>query len=137
MHSASPCCTRVLTDTLFAQMAHKMGNDTAFVLGYSTIQLNTDAHNPKLDDATRMTKKMFIANNRRSPDLACLADSFVSELYDEIANAEIKILDEDDLAAMDGGEVRFPPNPTISRGRIALLRLGPDAGVCPHPDCCR
>eukprot|EP01052_Picozoa_sp_SAG31_P001003 SAG31_NODE_32_length_32319_cov_28.042681_13_plen_239_part_00 len=94
-----------LTAVLIAQMAHKMGNDTAFVLGYSTIQLNTDAHNPKLDDASRMTKKMFIENNRRSPDLACLADSFVGQLYDEIAGEEIKILDEDDLAAMDGGEV--------------------------------
>jgi hypothetical protein len=75
-------------------MAHKMGNDTAFVLAYSTIQLNTDAHNPKLDDAGRMTKKMFIANNRRSPDLAMLDDSFVGQLYDEIVGEEIKFLDE-------------------------------------------
>lgn len=83
-------------------MAHKMGNDTAFVLAYSTIQLNTDAHNPKLDDAGRMTKQMFLANNRRSPDLAILPDSFVGQLYDEIVNAEIKILDENDVAAMSG-----------------------------------
>jgi hypothetical protein len=89
------------------QIAHKSGNDTAFVLGYSTIQLNTDAHNPKLDDAGRMTKKMFLDNNRRSPDLAVLDDAFVGQLYDEIVNEEITLLDENDLAAMNGpGEVR-------------------------------
>jgi Ca2+-binding EF-hand superfamily protein len=75
-------------------LAHKMGNDTAFVLAYSTIQLNTDAHNPKLDDAGRMTKKMFLENNRHSPDLAVLDDDFVGQLYDEIVKDEIKILDE-------------------------------------------
>ena len=35
-------------------MAHKMGNDTAFVLAYSTIMLNTDAHNPRLTGQARI-----------------------------------------------------------------------------------
>ena len=54
-------------------MAHKMGNDTAFVLAYSTIMLNTDAHNPRLTGQSRMTKKEFIEGNRRTPDLGACA----------------------------------------------------------------
>ena len=54
-------------------MAHKMGNDTAFVLAYSTIMLNTDAHNPRLTGQARMTKKEFIEGNRRTPDLGTCA----------------------------------------------------------------
>lgn len=54
-------------------MAHKMGNDTAFVLAYSTIMLNTDAHNPRLTGQARMTKKEFIEGNRRTPDLGTRA----------------------------------------------------------------
>ena len=54
-----------------------MGVDTAFVLAYSTIQLNTDAHSPKLE--TRMSKEQFITNNRMAPDLANLSDDVVSQ----------------------------------------------------------
>ena len=50
--------------TFLTMMAHKMGNDTAFVLAYSTIMLNTDAHNPRLTGQARMSKAAFISSNR-------------------------------------------------------------------------
>jgi brefeldin A-inhibited guanine nucleotide-exchange protein len=68
-----------------------MGNDTAFVLAYSTIMLNTDAHNPRLTGQARMSKEQFIESNRRTPDLANLDDAFMSGLYDEIIVNEIKM----------------------------------------------
>jgi Sec7-like guanine-nucleotide exchange factor len=41
--------------------------DTAFVLAYSIIMLNTDAHNPRLTGQSRMSKADFIESNRRTP----------------------------------------------------------------------
>lgn len=34
------------------------------VLAYSTIMLNTDAHNPNVKANRKMTKKQFVSNNR-------------------------------------------------------------------------
>ena len=77
--------------TFLTMMAHKMGNDTAFVLAYSAIMLNTDAHNPRLTGQARMSKATFIESNRRTPDLAQLTDMFMGGVYDEIAQKEIEI----------------------------------------------
>ena len=38
--------------------------DTAFVLGFSVIMLNTDLHNPSIKPERRMTLESFIRNNR-------------------------------------------------------------------------
>ena len=72
-------------------MAFKMGWDTAFVLAYGIIQLNTDAHSSKLEGMKRMTRDQFIENNRRSPDLATLPTEYLGVLYDEIVSNEIKM----------------------------------------------
>jgi hypothetical protein len=77
--------------TFLTMMAHKMGNDTAFVLAYSAIMLNTDAHNPRLTGQARMSKATFIESNRRTPDLANLSDMFMGGVYDEIVQKEIEI----------------------------------------------
>ena len=44
--------------------------DTAYVLAYSVIMLNTDAHNPQVK--VKMTKEGFIKNNRGIDDGADL-----------------------------------------------------------------
>ena len=80
-------------------MGHKMGNDTAFVLSYSAIMLNTDAHNPRLTGQARMTKAVFIESNRRTPDLANLSDMFMGGVYDEIVQKEIEIDDGTEVEA--------------------------------------
>jgi hypothetical protein len=77
--------------TFLTMMAHKFGNDTAFVLAYSTIMLNTDAHNPRLTGQKRMSKLDFIESNRKTPDLAALSDMFMGGVYDEICLREIAI----------------------------------------------
>ena len=38
--------------------------DTAFILAFSVIMLNTDLHNPSIKPERRMTEKGFISNNR-------------------------------------------------------------------------
>eukprot|EP01052_Picozoa_sp_SAG31_P015586 SAG31_NODE_1006_length_10432_cov_3.272718_3_plen_182_part_00 len=86
--------------TFVCFMAFKSGFDCAFVLAYSIIMLNTDLHNEKLGDQKRLTKKEFIANNRRSPDLATLSDEYLGGIYDEILNEEFKMFDEGEESAM-------------------------------------
>ncbi|KAI9001407.1 hypothetical protein BD414DRAFT_431927 [Trametes punicea] len=72
---------------------HPFANaDTAYVLAYSTIMLNTDAHSPQVKN--RMTKQGFIANNRGINDGQDLPADFLSAIYDDIVNNEIRMKDE-------------------------------------------
>jgi brefeldin A-inhibited guanine nucleotide-exchange protein len=66
--------------------------DTAYVLAYSTIMLNTDAHNPQVKH--RMTRVEFIKNNRGINDGADLPEELLSTIYDEIVSNEIRMKDE-------------------------------------------
>ncbi|TDL29195.1 Sec7-domain-containing protein [Rickenella mellea] len=66
--------------------------DCAYVLSYSTIMLNTDAHNPQVKN--RMTKLDFIRNNRGINDDADLPEDFLSAIFDDILSNEIRMKDE-------------------------------------------
>ncbi|KAI1101696.1 Sec7-domain-containing protein [Jackrogersella minutella] len=74
--------------------------DTAYVLAYSVILLNTDLHSSKI--ARRMTKEDFIKNNRGINDNADLPDEYLIGIYDEIAGNEIVLKSERDAAAAAG-----------------------------------
>ncbi|CAL8462959.1 g2493 [Coccomyxa elongata] len=67
--------------------------DVAYVLAYSVILLNTDAHNPQVKN--KMSKQDFLKNNRGINDGADLPEDDMSELYDRILNNEIKMKDAD------------------------------------------
>ncbi|EFJ50436.1 hypothetical protein VOLCADRAFT_80189 [Volvox carteri f. nagariensis] len=66
--------------------------DVAYVLAYSVIMLNTDAHNPQVKN--KMSKAAFLKNNRGINDGADLPEDFMSALYDRIVNQEIKMKDD-------------------------------------------
>ncbi|KAI0751592.1 hypothetical protein C8Q80DRAFT_1158159 [Daedaleopsis nitida] len=66
--------------------------DTAYVLAYSTIMLNTDAHSPQVKN--RMTRQGFLANNRGINDGQDLPEDFLNAIYDEIVTNEIRMKDE-------------------------------------------
>ncbi|KAI0397745.1 Sec7-domain-containing protein [Xylariaceae sp. FL0594] len=74
--------------------------DTAYVLAYSVIMLNTDLHSSKI--AKRMTKEDFIKNNRGINDNADLPPEYLIAIYDEIANNEIVLKSEREAAANAG-----------------------------------
>ncbi|KAI0880549.1 Sec7-domain-containing protein [Annulohypoxylon maeteangense] len=74
--------------------------DTAYVLAYSVILLNTDLHSSKI--ARRMTKEDFIKNNRGINDNADLPDEYLIGIYDEIAGNEIVLKSEREAAAAAG-----------------------------------
>lgn len=62
--------------------------DTAYVLAYSVIMLNTDQHSSKLK-GRRMEPEDFIKNNRGINDNADLPDEYLRAIFDEIAHNEI------------------------------------------------
>lgn len=63
--------------------------DTAYVLAYSVIMLNTDAHNSMVKD--KMSKSDFIRNNRGIDDGKDLPEDYLGSLYDQIVKNEIKM----------------------------------------------
>lgn len=63
--------------------------DTAYVLAYSTIMLNTDLHNPQVK--RRMTKDEFVRNNRGIDEGADLSMKVLEGIYAEIKDGEIKM----------------------------------------------
>ncbi|KAJ8504629.1 hypothetical protein OPV22_005515 [Ensete ventricosum] len=69
--------------------------DTAYVLAYSVIMLNTDAHNPMVKN--KMSPDDFIRNNRGIDDGKDLPEEYLRSLYDRIYKNEIK-MKEDNLA---------------------------------------
>lgn len=63
--------------------------DTAYVLAYSVILLNTDAHNPTVKN--KMSKADFFRNNRGIDDGKDIPEEFLGALYDRIVKNEIKL----------------------------------------------
>ncbi|EJD53498.1 Sec7-domain-containing protein [Auricularia subglabra TFB-10046 SS5] len=87
--------------------------DAAYVLSYSVILLNTDAHNPQVKK--RMTKTDFLKNNRGINDGTDLPEEFLNEIYDDIVHNEIRMKDE--VEAMTGRVVPGAGLGALSLGR--------------------
>lgn len=63
--------------------------DTAYVLAYSIIMLTTDLHSTQVRH--KMTKAQYIRMNRGINDSRDLPEEYLSAIYDEIADNEIKM----------------------------------------------
>lgn len=98
--------------------------DTAYVLAYSVIMLNTDQHSSKLK-GRRMTKEEFIKNNRGINDNKDLPDEYLGAIFDEIANNEI-VLDSERENAANLGIVTSAPTGLASRAGQVLATVGRD-----------
>uniref|UniRef100_A0A7N0SZC2 SEC7 domain-containing protein n=1 Tax=Kalanchoe fedtschenkoi TaxID=63787 RepID=A0A7N0SZC2_KALFE len=90
--------------------------DTSYVLAYSVILLNTDAHNPMVK--IKMSPEDFIRNNRGIDDGKDLPEEYLRSLYDRISKNEIK-MKEDDLAAQQ----RHPVNSNKLTGLESILNI--------------
>ncbi|KAF2771882.1 hypothetical protein EJ03DRAFT_341965 [Teratosphaeria nubilosa] len=71
--------------------------DTAYVLAYSVIMLNTDQHSAQVKK--RMTAEDFIKNNRGINDSADLPEEYLTGIFDEIQHNEIVLDSERERAA--------------------------------------
>ncbi|KAK8635509.1 hypothetical protein V6N13_004243 [Hibiscus sabdariffa] len=67
--------------------------DTAYVLAYSVIMLNTDAHNPMVKN--KMSADDFITHNRGIDDGKDLPEEYLRSLFERISRNEIKMKDVD------------------------------------------
>lgn len=72
--------------------------DTAYVLAYSVIMLNTDLHSPQIK--VRMSVDDFIKNNRGINDNKDLPEEYLIEVFNTIQNDEIKLLSEQHAALL-------------------------------------
>lgn len=98
--------------------------DTAYVLAYSAIMLNTDQHSAKLK-GRRMTKEDFIKNNRGINDNQDLPDDYLGTIYDEIASNEI-VLDTEREHAANLGIPTGPAGGLASRAGQVFATVGRD-----------
>ncbi|KAM7275057.1 hypothetical protein ACFE04_016923 [Oxalis oulophora] len=89
--------------------------DTAYVLAYSVILLNTDAHNPMVKE--KMSIDDFIRNNRGIDDGKDLPEEFLRSLFERISRNEIKM--KDDLAVQQ----KQPVNSNKILGLEGILNI--------------
>lgn len=75
--------------------------DTAYILAFSVIMLNTDAHSTSLARQRRMSKEDFLKNNRGIDDGNDLDKAFLEDIYDEIQKHEIVLKEEQDAALLN------------------------------------
>ncbi|KAL3650082.1 Brefeldin A-inhibited guanine nucleotide-exchange protein 5 [Castilleja foliolosa] len=66
--------------------------DTAYVLAYAVIMLNTDAHNPMV--WPKMSKSDFVRMNTMTDAEESAAQELLEEIYDSIIKEEIKMKDD-------------------------------------------
>ncbi|KAL2867173.1 Arf family guanine nucleotide exchange factor SEC7 [Aspergillus lucknowensis] len=98
--------------------------DTAYVLAYSVILLNTDQHSVKMK-GRRMTPEDFIKNNRGINDNQDLPDDYLTSIYEEIANNEI-VLDTEREQAANSGFPTSAPVGLASRAGQVFATVGRD-----------
>ncbi|CAK4648565.1 unnamed protein product [Aphanomyces euteiches] len=71
--------------------------DTAFILSFSVIMLQTDLHNPSIPEEKKMTKDGFIRNNRGINNGEDLPPEFLGGIYDRIKSTPISLKEDLDL----------------------------------------
>ncbi|KAH7322932.1 Sec7 domain-containing protein [Stachybotrys elegans] len=98
--------------------------DTAYVLAYSVILLNTDRHSSKI--AKRMSKEEFIKNNRGINDNADLPDEYLNSIFDEIDSNEIVLTSEREAAASAGNNAPAQPTGLAAGLGQAFSNVGRD-----------
>ncbi|CAK9439068.1 uncharacterized protein LODBEIA_P32920 [Lodderomyces beijingensis] len=86
--------------------------DTAYILGYSVIMLNTDLHSPQVKN--RMTFDSFVMNNSGIDDGNDIPRELLKKIYDEILHNEIKLQSEQHAALLAGDlAVVTPTTPSL------------------------
>lgn len=92
--------------------------DTAYVLAYAVILLNTDAHNPMV--WPKMSKSDFVHMNATNDAEECAPTELLEKIYDSIVKEEIKMKDE--KLSVDKGSRSKPEGE--ERGRlVSILNL--------------
>ena len=70
--------------------------DTAFILGFSVIMLNTDLHNPSIKPERRMTIESFIRNNKGIADGGDLPEEYLAGIFNRIKVNPFSLKEDDE-----------------------------------------
>jgi len=99
--------------------------DTAYVLAYSVVMLNTDQHSIRIK-GNRMTPEDFIKNNRGINDGQDLPPEYLTSIYEEIASNEIVLNSERERAADMETATAASAGGLASRAVQGLANVGRD-----------
>lgn len=109
---------------------------TAYVLSYSVIMLNTDQHNPTIKK--RMSLDDFVRNNRGIDDGRDIDRAFLEDLYNRIKANQIMMRHTMMNSPEDGDEASAPTNPfdadTVIQNIFALFGATKALKVEPSED---
>jgi brefeldin A-inhibited guanine nucleotide-exchange protein len=70
--------------------------DTAFILAFSIIMLNTDLHSPNIKEEKKMTLDSFIRNNRGIADGADLPKEYLTGIFTRIKASPFSLKEDDE-----------------------------------------
>jgi len=83
--------------------------DTTYVLSFSIIMLNTDAHSDQIKQENKMTKQQFISMNRGINDGQDLPSEYLEKLYQNIVTKPISLGEDDMNRIRLASEAAFGP----------------------------
>ena len=98
--------------------------DTAYVLAYSVVMLNTDQHSAQVKK--RMRPEDFIKNNRGINDGQDLPPEYLTGIYEEVQVNEIVLSSEREQAADRGIATSAPTTTLATRAVQGLANVGRD-----------
>ena len=110
--------------TLQQKQPESLSAETAFVVCFALIMLNTDAHNPAVKKRNKMTLAAFCSNLRGvGTEGADLPSAWLAELYEGISKNEIKLKGECRTAGPGDSAAIIPGlTPETQRRMRRLLR---------------
>lgn len=73
--------------------------DTAFILSFSIIMLQTDLHNPSIPEEKKMDKAGFLRNNRGINNGEDLPEEYMGGIFDRIKQSPISLKEDEDFKA--------------------------------------
>ena len=97
--------------------------ETAFVLSFSIIMLNTDLHNPNIKEDRKMTKDGFVRNNRGIASGRDLPPDYLMGIFDRIKKNAISLKEDDELRMAAARTIR------ITAGSVKAKRLAMQADM--------
>ncbi|KAG1706255.1 hypothetical protein DVH05_001403 [Phytophthora capsici] len=103
--------------------------DTAFILAFSIIMLQTDLHNPSIAEEKKMDKAGFLRNNRGINDGKDLPEDYMGAIFDRIKATPISLKEDDDFRNRRGGAAPSAASSLFGASNAATDRMRRDAYI--------
>ncbi|KAL4164161.1 hypothetical protein KRP22_004781 [Phytophthora ramorum] len=103
--------------------------DTAFILAFSIIMLQTDLHNPSIAEEKKMDKSGFLRNNRGINDGKDLPEDYMGGIFDRIKATPISLKEDDDFRSRRGGAAPTASSSLFGASGASTDRMRRDAYI--------